>query len=133
MISNAHITQEWQLIVNTAMTENQRFFTTEIDIAHITNITHEHNYNLRSERREMKFPKKSWPLQDLNSGMASCIVDIGANHYAIPHPLGRVLLNLRKQHYSPSKLTIFFENFPLPWISNFLLFLRWSLTSWAGP
>ena len=53
LISNAHITQEWQLIVNTAMTENQRFFTTEIDIAHITNITHEHNYNLRSERREM--------------------------------------------------------------------------------
>jgi hypothetical protein len=34
--------------------KNQRFFfTTEIDIAHITNITHEHNYNLRSERREM--------------------------------------------------------------------------------
>ncbi len=53
LISNAHITQEWQLIVNTAMTENQRFFTTEIDIAHITNITHKHNYNLRSERREM--------------------------------------------------------------------------------
>ena len=53
LIKNAHITQEWQLIVNTAMTENQRFFTTEIDIAHITNITHEHNYNLRSERREM--------------------------------------------------------------------------------
>ena len=26
LISNAHITQEWQLIVNTAMTENQRFF-----------------------------------------------------------------------------------------------------------
>ncbi len=51
LISNAHITQEWQLI--TAMTENQRFFTTEIDIAHISNITHEHNYNLRSERREM--------------------------------------------------------------------------------
>ncbi len=41
------------IIVNTAMTENQRFFTTEIDIAHITNITHENNYNLRSERREM--------------------------------------------------------------------------------
>jgi hypothetical protein len=34
LISNAHITEEWQLIVNTAMTENQRFFTTEIDIAH---------------------------------------------------------------------------------------------------
>jgi hypothetical protein len=29
-------------------------FTTEIDIAHITELTtHEYNYNLRSERREM--------------------------------------------------------------------------------
>ena len=35
LISNAHITQEWQLIVNTVMTENQRFFTKEIDIANI--------------------------------------------------------------------------------------------------
>jgi hypothetical protein len=51
LISNAHITQEWQLIVNTPTTENQRFFTTEIDIVHITNITHEYNYNLRSEKR----------------------------------------------------------------------------------
>ena len=42
-MSNAHITQELQLIVNAAITENQRFCTTEIDIdiAHIANITHE--------------------------------------------------------------------------------------------
>jgi hypothetical protein len=40
-MSNAHITQELQLIVNAAITENQRFFTTEIGIAHIANITHE--------------------------------------------------------------------------------------------
>ena len=40
LISNAHITQEWQLFVNTAMTQI-RYFTTEIDTAHIANISHE--------------------------------------------------------------------------------------------
>jgi hypothetical protein len=39
LILNAHITQEWQLIVNTPTTVNQIFFTTEIDSVHITNIT----------------------------------------------------------------------------------------------
>jgi hypothetical protein len=38
---NEHFKQEWLLIENTALTENQRFFTTKAEIAHITNITHE--------------------------------------------------------------------------------------------
>jgi hypothetical protein len=47
------------------MTENQ---TTEIDIAHLTNVTHEQNYNLRSERA------MSYEIQTL--------VAIDDNHYA---------------------------------------------------
>ncbi len=43
LISNAHIIQEWQCIVNTATTENQNqrnFFTTEIDVyTHLTSIS----------------------------------------------------------------------------------------------
>jgi hypothetical protein len=49
-ISNAHIIREWKLISKTAIAENLRFFTTEIDI---TKISHKCKYNLRSERREM--------------------------------------------------------------------------------
>ncbi len=62
----------------------RRFFTTEIDIAHITNITHEHNYNLKLERREMLLSRKKIISQDSNP--ASCITAGGGNHYAIPHP-----------------------------------------------
>ena len=47
------------------MTENH---TTEIDIAHLTNVTHEHNYNLRSERT------RSYEIQILAA--------IDVNHYA---------------------------------------------------
>jgi hypothetical protein len=35
--SNAHITQEWQLIVSTAMTENQRFLQQKLTL-HILQI-----------------------------------------------------------------------------------------------
>jgi hypothetical protein len=39
--------QEWQLIENTAMTENQRFKTAEIYMVYFTNITHKPSYNLK--------------------------------------------------------------------------------------
>jgi hypothetical protein len=70
LISNAHIT-EWELIVNTAITENQRFFTTEIDIAHMRNITHK--IQLLSEVIKIRAP-------------AYYEAAVGDNHYTMPHP-----------------------------------------------
>jgi hypothetical protein len=71
--------------------KESEIFTTEIDIAPITNITHQHNYQMRSERRDIVFHSKtaSHKIQT----PASCTAAVSANHYAIPHPWSTIKIS----------------------------------------
>jgi hypothetical protein len=79
LISHAHITQEWWLIANTAMTENQIFLQHKLTL-HILQIEHMNTTIILGQKEG----RCSSPLK---LGHARFEPQPPTNHYTMPHPL----------------------------------------------